>query len=880
MTAIAHPDATPAPPRAAAQHFALLFIFFLSGVCGLGYQLVWTRSFTVGLGHEAPGMLAVIAAFFVGLAAGAWMLDRPIARSPRPARWYAALEALIGLWAIATIWLIPALNSALPAWIGPEPSAARHWLIAFIVPALALLPATFAMGATLPAMDRALAPLRAGSVVAGLYAANTAGAMVGVVAATTLLLPIAGLSTTLYIFAALNLVCVAATLAVAPRASPPLLLRQSRPDPHPPSRWEGGGGGTPEPPAPAQPPQHATPNLPRLHLALVLTGLLGIGFEVLAIRVMARALENTVYSFAAGLTIYLLGTALGAAAHQRWLRNADPARLLLTLLILLATSIALSVGILSAAHDILARAEAITGPGLAGAVSAELFLALAVFLLPTFLMGLTFTTLARVSRRATGGLGRAIALNTLAGALAPALFGVLLLPAIGAKAALLALVPAYLLCLPRWSGRTLLASLVPIALAALMLPLDLRLVRPPEGGRVAETREGILGITSIVTDAQGTSFLKVNDAFFMGSTIGTFAERRMAHLPLLFHPNPQNALFLGVGTGITLGGAAAHPGLRAEGVELVPEVIDLLPRFEAQSGLAMRADQLRVLAADARRVVASAPRMYDIIVADLFHPHQDGAASLFTVEHFRAIRARLAPDGVACQWLPLHQLDIDTLRIIIRSFLHVFPDAAAFMASYNTETPLIALIAGAPFPLPGTWWADRVRDPGLAGTLAPLALRDSKSLMGGFIAGPAALRAFAADGPLNTDDHPRVLFSAPRFAYASPQPPSARLFALLEALPPDPDAAIRAADDSAGTLRADFGAYLRARNLYLRGMADERFGSRAAAIDWFLKSLAESPEFPTARAMLSSLARELDTTDPAAAAELRRRADEAVAGRR
>ena len=40
-------------------------------VCRPGYEIVWTRLFAVGLGHEIPAVLAVVAAFFSGLALGA-----------------------------------------------------------------------------------------------------------------------------------------------------------------------------------------------------------------------------------------------------------------------------------------------------------------------------------------------------------------------------------------------------------------------------------------------------------------------------------------------------------------------------------------------------------------------------------------------------------------------------------------------------------------------------------------------------------------------------------------------------------------------------------------------------------------------------------------
>ena len=86
----------------------LPLLFLLSGFCGVGYQLVWTKQFTAGLGHEMPALLAVMSAFFAGLALGGWKLDRAIARSDNPQRTYALLEFAIGGWALvsATVGMV------------------------------------------------------------------------------------------------------------------------------------------------------------------------------------------------------------------------------------------------------------------------------------------------------------------------------------------------------------------------------------------------------------------------------------------------------------------------------------------------------------------------------------------------------------------------------------------------------------------------------------------------------------------------------------------------------------------------------------------------------------------------------------------------------
>src|SRR5882762_103798 len=89
---------------------SLYLVFFFSGSAGLGYQMVWSKMFANGLGHEMPAVLAVVCAFMGGMALGAWTLDRVIANSRHPGRWYGWLEILIGAWGCLSAALIPLVN--------------------------------------------------------------------------------------------------------------------------------------------------------------------------------------------------------------------------------------------------------------------------------------------------------------------------------------------------------------------------------------------------------------------------------------------------------------------------------------------------------------------------------------------------------------------------------------------------------------------------------------------------------------------------------------------------------------------------------------------------------------------------------------------------
>src|SRR6185503_6912400 len=96
--------------------------------------------------------------------------------------------------------------------------------------------------------------------------------------------------------------------------------------------------------------------------------------------------------------------------------------------------------------------------------------------------------------------------------------------------------------------------------------------------------------------------------------------------------------------------------------------------------------------ADARRFVRATEERYDVIVADLFHPARDGAGLLYTHEHYRAVSSKLSEGGLFAQWLPLYQMSLETLRIITRSFVDVFPHTSAYLAHFNVESPVLGLM--------------------------------------------------------------------------------------------------------------------------------------------------------------------------------------------
>lgn len=807
----------------------------VSGFAGLVYQIVWTQQLGVWLGHEIVSVLAVVAAFFGGLALGAWRCGAWIARSTRPGRGYALLELSIALWALLLIPLMPVLGGALTLAIGPEPGALRHWLIAFAGPLLILLPATAAMGATLPALAQVFGRLRVqGYAIGGLYAANTLGAVFGVVASAFLLAPKLGYNATAAIAASLNLFCAAYA-------------------------WRAFGGVTV---LPAETPVVARTVAPLLRLAA--TGLLGIGFEVLIVRVLSQIAENTVYTYAASLAIYLLGTAFGAAIYQRWLvaRSDGPAlraRLLaLTALGVLLGGLAMTKG--AAVKQVVA---APLGGSFEAALTAEAALAALAFLIPTMAMGALFSHLSVEAREAGWRLGDALAANTLGASFAAPLIAVALLPLLGAGPLIGLLALVYLLLLPvREARRVIVLAAAAAGIAWLLITPSLRIVTMPDGGRLLSYRDGVMAAVSVIEDAGGERRLHINDRAREGSSQTRFTDAREAWAPLLLHAAPKRALFLGLGTGITSSAAAMDQTLSVDAVELLPEVIEASRLFVPSA-----ARQPHIVAADARRYVRASGTRYDVIVADLFHPARSGSGALYTVEHFDAVRARLAPGGLFCQWLPLHQLDLASLQAIVAAYLAVYPDAVAMLATYSLDTPVLGLVSGAPFDRARLAARLGAEQRGLA--LAGLQYDDAYVLPGSIVADAASLQAFSSGVIANRDDHPVVSYRAPRLTYAPDSQPRDRLISLIGQWTASPAAVFGVPKDAADSAwQTRIAAYWQARNAFLKaGMNVQPMADPQAMLvqvrEPLLAVLRLSPDFRPAYEPLLRIAMALADRAPA-----------------
>ncbi len=192
-------------------------IFAASGFAALVYEVSWNRQLGLLFGHTSHAAAAVLAAYFGGMAIG-YAIGGRWAHRMCPFRGYAACEIVAGLWAITVPFLISHTTGSVlePMLQSNVPIMQMGWRVVFSL--LLLAPATIALGATLPIMNEIFLRMQIGDGVAPrnrltrAYGWNVLGAVGGVLAASSLLLPIVGVTRSSMVAAMISLACAASAL--------------------------------------------------------------------------------------------------------------------------------------------------------------------------------------------------------------------------------------------------------------------------------------------------------------------------------------------------------------------------------------------------------------------------------------------------------------------------------------------------------------------------------------------------------------------------------------------------------------------------------------------------------------------------------------------
>ncbi|HSF18054.1 MAG TPA: tetratricopeptide repeat protein [Vicinamibacteria bacterium] len=756
----------------------LLAAFFLSGLAALVFEMIWTRLLLLHFGATATAVGVVLSAFMGGMAIGSALAGRRFIARLDPVMTFVVLEAFVGLYALVT-----------PALIGKAEQA--------LLAIAAILPATIAMGASLPVLVRALSEDRAAVRVGLLYASNTAGAVLGPVLAVFWFFPLFGLSRTLFVGAGLEIVACGLLLVFGMRR-----------------------GGTPSAAAPLR---SGAP--PVVLVAVAVSGASAMVYEVAWSRTLSMVYGSSVYGVSIMLSTFLFGIALGSATAAAYLRRrprGENDRLRLAKALVASAGFAFLSLVIARSLPFLFLNLYTSFDGREGTLFASQFVIAGLLMLPcTFALGATLP-LAIDATRATDDEGATVPhvyganlLGSSAGALLASAF---LLGNLGVefstRAAAIAALAMALWLLFRSRRSSVPTTAVAGSLVLVILALDpsgaraLKSFGVYSGARTYATYElgqlrNIVAAHELVFYRDGATatvsvqkierfrLLKINGKTDASNGPGDMqTQLLMGHLPFLARPARRVAV-IGWGSGYTVDAVLQHAVEQVDAFEIEPAVVEASRFFEPENGAPLSDERVRLVLGDARRELARGGEPYDFIISEPSNPWLTGVANLFTHDFFEQAARRLAEDGVFCQWFHLYGMSEASTRSLLSSFRAVFPHVTVFQ-----DRDLVVLGSRSPIRLSMERLQALYDDEAIRERLAAANFNYPADILAGMTLDAKGAEAFTRGATMNTDDNMLIELAAPRSLYRDDV---AEILAAMQARPPDVLAHVSDMTSEAGT---------------------------------------------------------------------------------
>lgn len=638
----------------------LLLPFFISGFAALLYQVSWQRLLVLFTGAESHAITTIIAVYLLGMGVGSWLGTRFVDRlSPRQAlNRYGLCNLGIAAFALISPWL---LNNVLYQGLG---SQVQHPVLIGLLIFLSLLWPTILMGLSLPLVSRAAVPnlQRAPRSLAWLNGINLVGAALGTLISGFFLIGLWGFDKTIFIGAGLSLMAALLGMLLAQASS------MERPVTTPAT----------------EAPRSSVKSHRYFYGLFFLSGFLAITVELVWLRLLGHWMGSTAYAYAYLLFWFLLfdgiGSLLGIYQAQR---SRNPLRVFLVVQILLVLSVLLALVILPFVQS-MSLTENRLGPY---AVSTFFLLYILGLWLPALLIGWGFPLIHAAAQNDIGRVGSRTGWlevsNILGNTLAAIITGFLLFQWVGTTGIVttitgIALLLALGLLYKNWSrgwsargGSMLLAGLLLTGWGLQPSPDDLwRMVYRIPAEQPVLVQEKASGVALLRQRDDQSHQLLVNGSHQGNIPVDT-AHVAFGLVPALIHPDPQDILIIGLGTGGTAYGSGGNPRTRnITVIELVDAELPLHQRLLQQQPdpalqLLFQDTRYDIQPGDGRHFLLRTRQRFDMIEADAIYPQNSGAGFLYSREYFEQVQRRLKPGGLMAQWKPTER--------VASTFTQVFP---------------------------------------------------------------------------------------------------------------------------------------------------------------------------------------------------------------
>jgi len=649
---------------------SIFFIFFLSGMSGLIYEVVWLRILIRVLGCTVYATSTILGAFMAGLALGSYIFGKYTDRSSHLLRLYAFLELGVALSAFAMPFvfelLVPVYRLVYHLTNASTLSIVRACLVFLFL----IIPTTL-MGGTLPVLSGFLGREKSqfGHLIGTLYGINTLGAIIGVLGSGFIFIGHLGEFNTILIGIEGNL-CAACVAYYLSRKQVSIQSISTEVQQTIPQQMAGEA---------AISPYSGHVRLVVM-IAFAVSGFAALGYEVVWTRILPLFLKTSIYAFSGMLSIYLVGIALGSLWGRKFVdRLEDPVYLFAILEIVIAFFALLGLLLL----------VPIDKSDLSG------LLAAIVLIFPvTICLGILFPTVARCFTESEKTIGKSIgqiySINTVGCILGSLVCGFLFIPILGSTLTILVLSGINLLV-----GITLLLTCTrtyrqprkfSLAVAGIICTLIAALVVHDPFYQITKQRiknmfgnDGIVYMHKESVAATVTAFGHLQHPLWKqlwingcGMTSLCTEAKLMAHLPILLTENPQNVLIVCFGMGTTLRSSVVHENITVDVVELVSDTYDAYKFYHSDGPEILKNPRVNHFVDDGRNYLLMRDKSYSVITIDPAPPLSSaGTVNLYSREFIALCKDHLDSNGTLCLWVP--PASYPEVRMIMQTFQSVFP---------------------------------------------------------------------------------------------------------------------------------------------------------------------------------------------------------------
>ena len=772
----------------------VLVFFFITGLTGLAYELVWIRLLILVFGSTQFAVTTVLTTFMAGLALGSLIFGRVVDRSDNPLKIYAFIEIAIGIYCLLSPSVFDLVRGIyLTSIAGNEAGAieAGFNIYQFSLTFLALIIPTTLMGGTLPIIVKYLSTVerKVGFNTALAYSINTLGAVTGCLAAGLFTLYFVGVKSSIYAAGIIDIIIGIALF---------ILFKDAFIS----SEKEETGIADSD----IEAVEHGTLVAYIVIGSFALSGFASLVYEVLWTRVLSLIIGSSVYAFTVMLATFLLGIGLGSILFAPFIdKRKNPLIWFAAFEALIAFSSIISIFLFKHLPFIFY--------GLQGRFADQFYLFLilqfllcgALMIIPTLSMGAIFPLVAKIYTRSIRSVGSNIGdiyfFNTAGAIFGAFVGGFFLMPALGVQRAIvltaaLNIIIAIALVIVSdiekvKKGAVCTLAIILFIITTQMLPAWDKMLMTlgiysnayntssmegfkggDFGEKLAYYKEGINAIVTVRTSGPKGEIVTYQAN---GKQEARAEGKRPAetwsllgHVPVLLHNTPpKNALLVGLGSGITLGSMLSYPIPSIDVVELERAVVDAAGYFKESNNNALNDPRAHIHIADGRNFVFTSEKKYDLIISAVSDPWISGVSNLFTQEYFEKLKERLNDDGIAALWFQNYRIRSEELKVGLATFASVFPDVSIWFY-YKNASDLIVIGSkhkhAFDLDILGKWLAvDEVRS-----DLARIDIHSPFSILDLFLIGNKDLREYIGSAPLNTDERPILEFSLPKLLYMDP----------------------------------------------------------------------------------------------------------------